>query len=59
VDEDVGVSERIHVLPVNDLRDHVESETCWCNPQTDELGVVVHNALDQRELYERGERKPS
>jgi hypothetical protein len=30
---------------------------CWCEPMVDE-GVIVHNAMDRRELYERGDRKP-
>jgi hypothetical protein len=50
----------IHVLPVNDLRGHLESDTCWCRPRREEEGasaIIVHNAMDQRETYERG-RKP-
>jgi len=47
-----------HVLPVEDLREHVESRSCWCRPRTEflpTLGVllVTHNALDGRELVER------
>jgi hypothetical protein len=49
----------LHVYPLNDLRDHdLESETCWCQPRTEDLEnevVVIHNALDQREKYESGE----
>jgi hypothetical protein len=46
-----------HVMPVNDLREHVKTG-CWCRP-TDDEGLIVHHSLDQRELYEYGERKPS
>ena len=46
-----------HIYPVNDLREHSVSD-CWCDPFDDE-GIIVHNSLDRRELYERGERKPS
>jgi site-specific recombinase XerD len=42
---------------VGDLRCHSIDE-CWCNPIDDE-GVVAHNSMDQREQFERGERKPS
>lgn len=51
----------IHVTPVDDLREHVESRTCWCRPveDSDEPSVVIHNAMDGREAYETGERKPS
>jgi hypothetical protein len=48
---------RNHVCPVNDLREHLLTD-CWCGP-TDDDGLVVHNSLDGREFYERGERKPS
>jgi hypothetical protein len=41
-----------HVYPVHDLRAHVPIN-CWCHPKEDE-GVVVHNSLDRRELYEQG-----
>jgi hypothetical protein len=49
---------RWHVIPVDDLREHHASLECWCGPVEDD-GVVVHNALDGREAYERGERKVS
>jgi hypothetical protein len=45
----------IHVIPVNDLRAH-SLTSCWCRPVEDG-GLTVHNSLDARELYERGERK--
>ena len=45
-----------HVVPVNDLREHVTNGDCWCNPITDD-GVVIHNSMDERESYEAG-RKP-
>jgi hypothetical protein len=48
---------RNHVYPVNDLREHSLTK-CWCRPIEDE-GIVIHNSLDARELYERGERKLS
>jgi len=46
---------RNHVLPVDDLREHC-MKNCWCRPTEDE-GVVVHNSVDGREFYERGERR--
>jgi hypothetical protein len=46
-----------HVYPVNDLREHSPAD-CWCEPYDDD-GITVHNSLDGRELYERGEKKPS
>jgi hypothetical protein len=43
------------VYPIGDLRQHMPVN-CWCRPNEDG-GVIVHNSLDLRELYERGERK--
>ena len=51
-----GVTGR-HVYPFNDLREHCLGD-CWCRPVDDE-GLIVHNSLDGRELYEDGSRKPS
>jgi hypothetical protein len=51
-----------HVVPTDDLRDHeVEvAGQCWCDPQYDpEYDVWLHFALDEREKYETGERKPN
>jgi hypothetical protein len=50
---------RLHVVPVNDLREHIEDGIkCWCKPH-EETGVIVHNSMDGREKFETGERKPS
>lgn len=46
-----------HVYPTNDLREH-SFTNCWCRPIDDD-GVMVHNSLDGREQYERGERHVS
>jgi hypothetical protein len=45
------------VYPINDLRQHMAVD-CWCRPSEND-GVIIHNSLDRRELYERGERKLS
>jgi hypothetical protein len=46
------------VLPIDDAREHDYGEKCWCQPFDDD-GVLVHNSADEREKFERGERKPS
>lgn len=55
----------LHVVPVGDLREHVEEgEKCWCIPRLEVVeskGVpcgwmVIHNAADGREQYETGQR---
>ena len=45
-----------HVSPIDDLRPHEKSETCWCHPFRD-CEVIVHNSMDRREEYERGRLK--
>lgn len=48
----------VHVLPVNDWREHEESRTCACGPRIDERqdGVlVIHHSYDGREFIERAE----
>lgn len=49
----------VHVVPVNDLRVHTSSASCWCMPVETEDDVFMHNSLDGREKYETGERKPN
>ena len=44
-----------NVIPVNDFREHSNCADCWCNPKV-EGSVIVHNAMDEREKYEEGER---
>jgi hypothetical protein len=51
------MEEPFHVYPLNDLREHVLTEQCWCKPVYDE-GIIIHNSMDLREEYEKG-RKPS
>lgn len=49
----------LHVIPNNDLREHVSRPDCWCKPVEHEetSGLWVHNSLDRREEYEEGRRK--
>ena len=46
-----------HVVPIGDLREHTLTD-CWCRPY-DDGGITIHNSLDRREFYERGERQVS
>lgn len=50
--------EYLHVTPVNDLRDHIESVTCWCNPTPHEEypNLLIHHSMDRREEYENGRK---
>lgn len=47
-----------HIIPINDLREHVANATCWCSPDQDEEepSLMIHHSLDGREAYETGER---
>ncbi len=51
---------RIHVVPINDLREHELSVDCWCKPTEDDEwpDIWVHHSMDEREEYEN-ERKES
>lgn len=44
----------VHVMPINDLYPHHDSDGCPCNPKRDleEADVVIHNAFDGRDFYE-------
>lgn len=50
----------LQVWPLNDLRPHVVDGKgeCWCRPRPDG-NIMVHNSMDRREEYERGERVPT
>lgn len=40
------------VTPVNDIRPHIDSEHCHCQPRIAD-GVLTHNAFDGRDRAER------
>lgn len=45
----------IHVLPINDLVEHIDSEECICGPDIEYVGpgwLCSHHSLDGRELNE-------
>lgn len=47
----------MHVVPINDLVDHEDSEHCWCAPKvldTCNGKMVTHNSADGREDFEQG-----
>lgn len=49
----------LHLVPINDLKEHLDSD-CPCHPiHDDNLGVWAHNSFDGREAFETSERKPS
>jgi hypothetical protein len=53
-----GRADQVH--PIGDLREHItDGRPCWCGATENEDGVIVHDALDEREKFETGERKPS
>ena len=45
----------LHIIPINDLKEHEECSTCECSPKSIiENGemLFVHNAYDNREIIE-------
>ena len=40
-----------NVIPINDSKEHEDSNQCWCNPDYED-GIYVHHSLDNRELTE-------
>lgn len=40
-----------HLMPIDDLREHVASPQCWCRPIKDceSARLNIHNSLDRRE----------
>lgn len=51
------MSDYQHVYPLNDLIEHNthfkdEFDNCICNPRIEGL-LVIHAAMDRREVYER------
>ena len=47
----------IHWIPLNDIRTHVQSKKCWCEPLESWGCEWFHNSADEREYYEEGYRK--
>jgi len=47
-----------HIAPIGDLRQHILSEDCWCEPRNDG-DSIIHNSADEREKFETGQRKLS
>jgi len=52
-----STQEKYHVVPIDDLREHIIDESCWCHPHEDD-GTIIHNSMDLREKYEMGKRQP-
>jgi len=50
------VKKMIHILPINDLKEHTEQSTCDCKPkvitENGEL-ICIHNAFDGRQFKEQ------
>lgn len=49
-----------HIVPTDDLYEHELMPSCWCKPEIDPVDfLAIHNSADNREAFERGERKLS
>ena len=52
--------EKIHITPINDLKEHEEDVNCHCKPKTEYINdtlLVIHNAYDKRENLEKAQRQ--
>ena len=48
-------AEDIHVVPLNDLKEHILNADCECDPVVEVVGAVliyIHNSWDHREFFE-------
>lgn len=45
----------IHVIPINDIKEHEESINCWCCPTRDKEDptVIIHNVFAEEYGDER------
>lgn len=45
-----------HVIPVGDLKAHLDGRHCWCKPRIETYDngntLISHNAADGREFFE-------
>lgn len=48
--------EQLNIIPINDLKEHIENINCWCRP-TIEDDILIHHSMDGREKFETGEKK--
>ena len=46
----------MNIIPINDLKEHIEDSTCECNPKAEILEngdiLIIHNSYDGREIVE-------
>lgn len=47
-----GSSSPVHVIPLEDIREHAKLGRCPCGAKLNADGVVVHNSYDGREFLE-------
>jgi hypothetical protein len=45
----------IHVVPINDSREHIASPDCWCKPAEDGEypDIWTHHSMDERKQHEQ------
>jgi hypothetical protein len=52
--EVVELDDSVHVVPIDDRREHLLTMTCTCQPRVEiySRALVIHNAYDFREVAE-------
>lgn len=51
------ITDPLEVVPLDDTRIHQRGLSCWCGAFLDEDLIIVHEANDGRQYFERGWRK--
>lgn len=49
-----AITYTVHVIPVNDDKEHEHINKCWCNPYLSDYNEWIHVSKDGRESYEEG-----
>lgn len=58
--KNMAAADGLHVIPLEDLREHDVADCCWCCPRVrvfNDRRIVIHNSLDGREILEQGEER--
>lgn len=49
-----------HVIPINDIKKHIEKPTCKCSPKViveNGQSIYIHNSYDGREIVEEAKSR--
>jgi len=61
-DYELDMTNGYHIIPCNDIREHVSDSECWCKPELGDDGLehmYIHKSAAGWEDFAEGTRKPS